>query len=84
MPYDVERLLTRLIIKELRLAKDQELLKQQLAYFGKIARAPEGDARRALTFGPGPLRLATYRYVRGVGRPRHEWAAKLHKKSVTT
>lgn len=31
LPYDIERLLSRLIYKELKLAKEQEALKQQLA-----------------------------------------------------
>lgn len=31
MPYDVEKLLARLIYKELKLAREEEMLKQQLA-----------------------------------------------------
>ena len=31
LPYDVERLLTRLLFKEMKLARELELLKQQLA-----------------------------------------------------
>ena len=54
-----------------------QLLKAQLLLLGRIARAPEGDPLRALTFRNSSLRLATDKYVRRVGRPRNEWAAQL-------
>ena len=55
----------------------QQLLAQQLILFGKVARAPDSDFSRSLTFCPGSMRPATSRYVRRVGRPRCEWATKL-------
>jgi hypothetical protein len=55
----------------------QQLLKAQLQLFGKIARAPDTDVLRRLTFCPSSIRPAMTAYVRKVGRPRHEWATKL-------
>ena len=55
----------------------QHLHRQQLLMFGRIARLPNSDIRRQLTFCSGSLRAATDRYVRKVGRPKHEWAPKL-------
>ena len=55
-----------------------QLLKQQLLLYGKIARAPDSDALRKLTFCDGSLQAASDKYVRRVGRPRHEWATQLH------
>ena len=49
-------------------------LKQQLLLFGKVARAPDDDVFRGLTFIPGSLTPATERYVRKTGRPRHTCA----------
>ena len=57
----------------------RQLLKQQLLQYGKIARAPENDALRKLTFCPGSLQPATSRYVRRIGRPRNEWTVMLEK-----
>lgn len=54
-----------------------QLRHQQLLLLGRIARAPDDDLRRRLTFCPGSLRPVTDRYVREVGRPRAEWAPKL-------
>ena len=54
-----------------------QLHRQQLLLFGRIARAPDSDLRRRLTFCPGSMRPATDRYVRRVGRPRLEWAAQI-------
>ena len=55
----------------------RQLLKRQLTLFGRIARAPDSDQRRQLTFCPGTLRLVADRFVRRVGRPRLEWAGQL-------
>ena len=55
---------------------------QQFMMLGKIARAPDSDVRRRLTFCPGSLRPATDRFVRRVGRPRNEWAPKLLQLAV--
>ena len=54
-----------------------KLLQQQLALYGKAARAPDGDPLRDAVFCPGSMRPAADRYVRKQGRPRHEWADKL-------
>ena len=55
-----------------------QILKQQLLLYGKVARAPDDDPLRILTFCPGSLRPAASRYVRRVGRPKSEWATKLY------
>ena len=60
----------------------QQLLKQQLLLFGKIARAPRTDSLRKLTVCHLSLRPAASTYVRRVGRPRSEWAAKLREHAL--
>ena len=57
-------------------------MKQQLVLLGKVARAPDDDVLRKLTFMCGSLRPATERFVRKVGRPRQEWAVMLMKESL--
>jgi hypothetical protein len=59
-----------------------QLLKKQLMLYGRIGRAPDDDALRSLTFCPGSLTPATSRFVRRVGRPRHEWASQLNAVAV--
>ena len=54
-----------------------QLRRQQLVMLGRVARSPDEDIRRRLTFCSGSLQPATDKYVRRVGRPRHEWAPKL-------
>ena len=54
-----------------------QLVRHQLLLLGRIARAPDSDLRRRLTFCRGTLWPATNLFVRRVGRPRHEWAPKL-------
>ena len=61
----------------------QQLLKQQLLLFGRIARSPDSDMLRELTFISGTLQPATERFVRKVGRPRFEWASCLAKVART-
>jgi hypothetical protein len=56
-----------------------QLLQQQLLQYGKVARAPDSDLLRSLTFCPGTTQLVTDKYVRKVGRPRNEWAGMLAK-----
>ena len=63
-------------------AYSRQLLNQQLKLFGRIARAPDEDVLRVLTFMPGTLRAATHRYVRKQGRPRNEWADQLLKQAL--
>ena len=60
-----------------QLPYSRQLLKQQLLLFGKVARAPDSDPLRQLTFCASSLHAATGKYVRRVGRPRNEWALKL-------
>jgi hypothetical protein len=62
---------------QLQLSK--QLLKQQLILYGKVARSPDADPLRMLTFVPGTLLPLTGQYVRRVGRPRNEWVSMLHK-----
>ena len=48
--------------------------------YGKVARAPDADPLRMLTFVPGTLLpLSGGQYVRRVGRPRNEWVSMLQK-----
>ena len=58
------------------------LLRHQLILFGKVARAPDQDVLRQLTFCPGCLDLAANRFIRRVGRPRNEWASCLLKEAI--
>ena len=62
-----------------QLQLSQQLLKQQLLLYGKVARAQDSDPLRALTFAPGTLLPVTGQYIRRVGRPRNEWAVMLYK-----
>ena len=55
----------------------RQLLKHQLLLFGKVARKTNDDPLRKLTFCEGSLSPATSRFIRRVGRPRHEWAGQL-------
>ena len=57
----------------------QQLLRQQLLLFGRVARAPDADMLRELTFVPGTLNPAASRHIRRRGRPRLEWATSLTK-----
>ena len=57
----------------------QQLLRHQLMLFGRVARSPQGDPLRILTFIPDSADAATGRYVRKVGRPRNEWAVMLQR-----
>lgn len=59
----------------------RQLLKQQLLLYGRVARSPNDDALRQLTFIPDSVRPATGRYVRRVGCPRSEWATMLDKEA---
>lgn len=59
----------------------RQLLKQQLLLYGRVARSPDSDVLRQLTFAPGTLQAATSRYIRRVGRPRNEWAIMLQKEA---
>ena len=54
-----------------------QLSQAQLLLFGKIAASPQCDPLRQVTFQPNCLQPATSRYVRRVGRPRHEWCEDL-------
>ena len=65
-----------------QLCFSDQLLKQQLLLFGKIARAPDNSLLRSLTFTPGSLRPTTGRYIRRVGRPANEWASKVHETAL--
>ena len=61
----------------------QQLLREQLLLFGRIARSPDSDMLRELTFIPSTLQPATERFVRKVGRPRLEWASCVAKVAHT-
>ena len=53
------------------------LLRAQLVYFGKVARAPEESILRQVTFQRQSLRPLTEVFIRKVGRPRQTWAEQL-------
>ena len=57
----------------------RQLLKQQLLLYGRVARAPDTDPLRMLTFATGTLLPAAAQYVRRIGRPRNEWVTMLYK-----
>ena len=61
----------------------QQLLKPQLLLFGRVARSPDSDMLRDLTFIPGTLQPETGRFIRKVGRPRFEWASCVAKVAHT-
>ena len=61
----------------------QQLLMQQLLLFGRIARSPDSDMLRDLTFISGTLQPATGKFIRKVGRPRLEWASCVAKVAHT-
>ena len=60
----------------------KRLLKDQLRFFGQVARAPSHDSLRRFTFCNGSLRPATDEFIRKVGRPKNEWAKELTKDAV--
>ena len=59
-----------------------QLLRQQLILFGKVARAEDTDVLRCITFCPSSLHPLLDKYVRKVGRPKHEWPKMLLKEAV--
>ena len=61
---------------------DRQLLKHQLLLYGRVARSPDTDPLRNLTFVPGGLEPATARYIRRVGRPRNEWAVMVNRQCL--
>ena len=63
---------------------DRQLLKHQMLLYGRVARSPDTDPLRNLTFVPGGLEPATARYIRRVGRPRNEWAVMVSSASRWT
>ena len=58
------------------------LLRQQLSYFGRIARMPDGAAIRQVVFEPGTLQLKSAG-PRRRGRPRISWAGAVRQHAVT-
>jgi hypothetical protein len=60
----------------------RQLLQQQLLLYGKVARAPDSDLLRSLTFCKRSIQPVTDRFVRKVGRPRNEWATMLAKEAA--
>ena len=62
-------------------ALGRQLRQQQLLLYGRVARAPDNDVLRKLTFSPGSLQPVASRYIRKVGRPRNEWSKMLEVES---
>ena len=60
-----------------------QLLQQQLMLFGEAALAPEGSPVRSNTFLDGALMPQIGRFVRKVGRPRHNWTSQLIQEGTT-
>ena len=77
-PSFISRISNQIVLREAsQMPSTRRLCKQQLLLYGKVARAPEDDPLRQLTFCPDSLQPATSRYVRKRGRPRNEWANKM-------
>ena len=55
------------------------LQKQQLLLYGRVARQPDSDPMRHVTFSPGTLQPAVERFVRKVDRPRSNWTTEVGK-----
>ena len=64
-----------------QLPQGQQLRKSQLILYGRIARLPQADLRRQVTFCDNGVAPKTSEYVRRVGRPRNEWAVMLQRES---
>lgn len=60
----------------------QQMLEQQLIYFGKVALRSEEDPTRQHLFEPGSLEPRRLHGTRRVGRPRLEWTTQIHGKAV--
>ena len=59
----------------------EALLRQQLSYFGRIARMPDGAAIRQVVFEPRTLQLKSVG-PRRRGRPRISWAGAVRQHAV--
>ena len=57
-------------------------MQRPLNFNGRIARAPDNDPLRMLTFCPGSRQAATSRYIRRAGRPRNEWATQMQELAI--
>jgi hypothetical protein len=79
-PSFVSRVSNKIVLeKSGQVVLGRQLLRHQLLFFGRVARAPASDPLRILTFVPDSVDAATGRYIRKVGRPRNEWAVMLQK-----
>ena len=58
-------------------ALSEQLRKKQLVLLGRVARAPNSDLRRRLTFAPNSVMVINDVFIRKVGRPKQEWAKQL-------
>ena len=77
-PSFLSRVSNQTVLREAaQMPSTRHLLKQQLLLYGKVARAPEDDPLRQLTFCPESLQPATSRYVSKRGRPKSEKATKV-------
>ena len=82
-PAFVSRVSNQLVLERAsQLPYTKQLMKQQLNLFGRVARAPDTDVLRRLTFTSGTLQPAANRFIRRVGRPRHEWTSMLKKAAL--
>ena len=59
----------------------QQLLKQQLLLYGRVARSLTTNPLRKVTFS-NDLESVTAHFVRRQGRPRNEWAVMLHRAAL--
>lgn len=76
-PAFISRVSNKIVLQRASQSSYTKQLRLQLKLFGRIARAPDNDVIRKLTFCPNSLRAATDRYIRKAGRPRNEWATML-------
>ena len=60
----------------------EQLLKQQLLMFGKVALAPPGSHLRMNCFVDDGLSPQIGRFVLKVGRPRQNWTSELLKEGI--
>ena len=82
-PSYVSRIANKTVLaKAQQIPYTRQLLLQQLLLYGKVARAPDDDVLRRLTFVARTLEPATNAFVRKVGRPRHEWASLLKREAL--
>ena len=84
LPAFVSRVSNATVFAQAGLARfSDQLLKQQLTLFGKVALSPAGSPLRTNTFVDNTLMPQIGRFVRKVGRPRQTWTSELIKEGMS-